>query len=68
MRILEFLQAKARVIIRKSDKAALLESADALDAVVCAFAGKAIVDACIQNLPESKAQLEGWIAVHQPFN
>lgn len=42
----------------------MLASADALDAVVCAFAAIAVTAGCVACPPGPEARLEGWIAVH----
>jgi hypothetical protein len=42
----------------------LLGSADALDAVVCAFAGRAVRNDGLARPPAGSAGAEGWIAVH----
>lgn len=43
----------------------MLASADALDAVVCAFAAIAVTTGQVAHPPAPEAHLEGWIAVHQ---
>jgi hypothetical protein len=44
---------------------AMLDSADALDAVVCAFAARAVARGALASLPPGDAPpVEGWIAVH----
>jgi Protein of unknown function (DUF429) len=42
----------------------LLESADALDAVLCAFAGLAVKEQALARACETSTSSEGWIAVH----
>jgi hypothetical protein len=42
----------------------LISNADALDSVLCAFAGVAVRTSNIAILPAESANLEGWIAVH----
>ena len=43
----------------------LMINADALDAVIAAFAGIAVTQDLLAAEPGSKSQLEGWIAVHR---
>jgi hypothetical protein len=43
---------------------AMSASADALDAVLCAFAARAVVQAAVACPPTTAADREGWIAVH----
>ena len=43
----------------------MLDSADALDAVICAFAAIAVTDGRLLHSPEPIAQEEGWIAIHE---
>lgn len=43
----------------------MLASADALDAVVCAFAAIAVTDGRIRHSPEPIAKEEGWISIHE---
>jgi len=45
-------------------QAALIENADALDAVICAFAPIAVNTGKIAVFPDKVAILEGWIAIH----
>lgn len=45
-------------------EAAVRGNADALDAVLCAFAAIAVTSGCLQVPPRPAAALEGWIAVH----
>ncbi len=43
---------------------AVLNSADALDAVVCAFAAVAVSSGKLAEQPAGQCKAEGWIAVH----
>ena len=43
----------------------MLASADALDAVVCAFAAIAVTRGQVAQPPGSEASLEGWISIHK---
>ena len=42
----------------------MASSADALDAVLCAFAGIAVTQGKLASAPAASAIVEGWIAVH----
>jgi hypothetical protein len=42
----------------------MLASADALDAVLCAFAAIAVTNGSVAHPPAAEAHVEGWIAVH----
>jgi len=44
--------------------AVLVSNADALDSVLCAFAGLAIKTSSIAVPPDDSALFEGWVAVH----
>jgi hypothetical protein len=61
-----------RVAILPGLRTSLESPADAVDAVISAFAGIAVIDGCVASIPSSEANLEGWIAVAaapaaQPF-
>ena len=43
----------------------MLQDADALDAVVCAFAAKALTTGALCDSPTPVSRVEGWIAVHR---
>ncbi len=43
----------------------VLESADALDAVLCAYAAKAGTTGALRADPSPISRVEGWIAVHR---
>ena len=43
----------------------MLQSADALDAVLCAFAAVAVTEDRLAVQPPPDAGAEGWIAVHR---
>jgi hypothetical protein len=43
----------------------MLASADALDAVICAFAAIAVTSGHVACSPGPEARVEGWIAVHE---
>lgn len=43
----------------------LIANADALDAVICAFAAKAVTDDSIYSVPMAESISEGWISVHK---
>lgn len=47
----------------------LVENADALDAVICAFAAIAVTEGNVRVLPpdDNAVSLEGWISVHNGF-
>lgn len=63
-RILENLAN--RIHIGSKLKETLIKSADALDAVICAFAGMAVKEKQIAHpLDSSFAETEGWIAVYK---
>ncbi len=53
-----------RVHIPPDLQVQMLGSADALDAVVCAFAAIAVTEGRVRGAPEAIAEEEGWIAVH----
>jgi hypothetical protein len=53
-----------RIALPDPHRATLLESADALDAVLCAFAGIAVTRHTLAREPSGAAPIEGWIAVH----
>jgi len=44
-------------------KSMMLESADALDAVICCFAAMAVTSSDLVNSPKDNERAEGWIAV-----
>lgn len=46
-------------------RAAISRSADALDAVVAAFAGMAVTEGRLYDQPGAESLREGWIAVHR---
>jgi hypothetical protein len=64
-RVIESLKETVGVSVSAGVERQLVESADALDAFLCAFAAKAVVDAQLVTEPESDAWSEGWIAVHR---
>ncbi len=55
----------ARVELPDAITARLLASADALDAVVCALAARAVSEDTLRDEPGTEAVREGWIAVHR---
>ena len=62
--IINFLRQK--VELSDSRKRCVLESADALDAVICAFAAMAVTEGyLVLQAPKVFSEFEGWIAVHQ---
>jgi len=56
---------KPRLPIPSDLEQLMLASADALDAVVCAFAAIAVTTGRVAHPPATEAHLEGWIAVHE---
>jgi len=58
------LEGVRRRLMTNGFEALLVENADALDAVVCAFAGVAVTRARLARLPDGPFGAEGWIAVH----
>ncbi len=56
---------RERLEIGAQDCSVLLDSADALDAVLCAFAGIAVKGQALARHPQSQHCPEGWIAVHR---
>ena len=43
----------------------MLECADALDAVICLYAARAVVESSLVTEPLTISDFEGWIAVHR---
>jgi hypothetical protein len=62
-KIIESMQMRKGLVFRRAEDAlAVLDSADALDSVICAFAGKAVAEFRLHSEPSDAARLEGWIA------
>lgn len=53
-----------RITIPSHFKETLVDNADAIDAVVCSFAGIAVTSSHVHTLPGPGADTEGWISVH----
>jgi hypothetical protein len=60
----ELVEGLERLVELGAARARLLESADALDAVLAAFAGRAVLRGLLVDPPRPIAAREGWIAVH----
>lgn len=60
----QIVDALAKRIELHNYEAVVRGNADALDAVLCAFAAIAVTSGCLQEPPRAAAALEGWIAVH----
>lgn len=56
---------RSRLHIPSESEQLMLDSADALDAIICAFAAIAVTTRHVACPPAPEAHLEGWIAVHQ---
>jgi hypothetical protein len=61
-RILKGLEG--RCSFSAADKQVMLDSADALDALLCAFAARAVSGGVVLRQPPEEPTSEGWIAVH----
>lgn len=59
--IVEFLTGRLHI----ADRDPLMQSADALDAVLCAFAAIAVSEDELASEPLAGSSDEGWIAVHR---
>lgn len=65
-RIIERMEIRSGLRFRRAGDAQLaVESADALDSIICAFAGKAVEEFRLHSEPSNVARSEGWIAVHR---
>ena len=53
-----------RLRVKDHHRSILLEDADALDAVLCAFAAVAVSTGRLSEAPAAKIRDEGWIATH----
>jgi len=53
------------LVIGEASHELMCASADALDAVVCAFGAVAVTRGALLDRPGPEARAEGWIAVHQ---
>ena len=60
--IVEYL--RSRVQMAAVHVTELVHSADALDAVIAAFAGIAVIEKRLRDQPDGPVRSEGWIAVH----
>ncbi|CAM9919062.1 unnamed protein product, partial [Phaeothamnion confervicola] len=63
-KILSQIRAMWRVKIDGSDEQLMLDSADALDALICAFAARAAYLGIACKPPKNLDPREGWIAIH----
>ena len=67
------VQVRERIIARLSGdlvissqwRQVLVDSADAVDAVVSAFAAKAVAEGNLYVRPQETEKTEGWIAIHR---
>ena len=55
---------RARIQLGVEAEAQVASSADALDAVLCGFAGVGITRRSLASTPDQAVLAEGWIAVH----
>ena len=65
MAIVNWLVAELKLSVTKDQRKCMVSSADALDAVICAFAPRAVALNSLAFLPEPEGNREGWIAVQK---
>lgn len=64
--LIKALEDRVRLDVEPSHRELMLENADALDAVICAFGAKAAHSGNFVSPDVSVPKGEGWIAIHPP--
>ena len=62
--IVQKLMLNWNIEIGDQARGALLESADALDSLICSFAARAASLGIAEKLPKTPQETEGWISIH----